>query len=73
MTQYIVTHERGIMGVIADSEEEAREQYYNSIEGMVGHYLKICGCFGPKSPIDRTKVSQIVSIEEGGKIDEKGG
>ena len=68
MTQYIIHHEKGVMAVLANSEKEAEEQYYESLEGMIGHYLKICGCFGPKSPIDRTKVSQIISIERRGKV-----
>lgn len=64
MNHYIVTHEKGVMTVIANSKQEAEEQYYKSIEGMIGHHLGICGCSGPKRPLDRTKVSQIVRIDK---------
>ena len=61
---YKVWHEKGSMMVYAENEEEAIEAYYESVEGMIGHHLKICGCFGEKKPLDRSKVNKIIKIEE---------
>lgn len=68
--RYVVMDEKGgRMQVIAESAEGARDAFYDSIEGCVGHYLKICGCFGPKQKLDRSKFVQITKIERIG--DEK--
>ena len=70
---YAVYHENnGCMNVIANSEEEAREQFYRSIESCIGHHLKICGCYGEKKPMDRSKIVQITKVEMVGMIDDKG-
>ena len=61
---YLVSHEKGSMNVFADSEEEATEAFYESIEGMIGHHLKICGCFGEKQHMDRSKIVRITKIEK---------
>ena len=63
--RYVVSHENGgSMMVLANTEEEAREAFYESIEGCIGHHLKSCGCFGEKKPIDRSKVVRITKIEK---------
>ena len=61
---YLVSHENGSMHVFADSEEEAVDAFYESIESVIGHHLKICGCFGPKKPLDRSKIVRIIKIEK---------
>jgi len=68
--RYVVWHEKGgCMQVFAESEEGARDAFYDSIESCVGHQFKICGCFGPKQKLDRSKFLQITKIERIG--DEK--
>jgi len=66
---YKVTHERdGYIVVIADDAEDAVDKYYESIESMIGHQLRICGCFGEEKPLDRSKVLGIKKIEYIGKL-----
>ena len=54
-----VTHERGAMMVIAKDKDDAVDQFYESISSVIGHTLKICGCFGDPKPIDRLEPNQI--------------
>ena len=61
---YKVWHEKGGYIVVqAKSMADAPEEYYKALESMLGHYLKTCGCFGERQPIDRDKVFRIERIE----------
>lgn len=50
------------MTVLATDEGDAIEKYYQAIESCIGHTLKICGCFGPKQPLNRSKVTRPVKV-----------
>ena len=50
--------------LLAENADDAVEEYYKSVASMIGHHLKICGCFGPKKLIDRSKLSAPNKIEE---------
>jgi len=63
MTHYKLTLENGGSHLVfAETEEEATEAYYESIKSIIGHQLRICGCFGPEQPLDRSKITGIVSM-----------
>jgi acetyl-CoA carboxylase carboxyltransferase component len=62
---FIVWHEKGgFVHVLASDEEDAIEQFYEAISSMIGHTLKICGCFGEEKPLDRSKVIRPIKVEE---------
>lgn len=64
MKVYRVHHEAGgYTQVFAENEDGAVEAYYAALEGILGHHLKICECFGEKKPIDRTKVARPTRVE----------
>ena len=65
MKNFFVFHEKGgYIHVIAQDKEDALEKYYEALEGIMGHQLKICGCFGDKKPIDRSQVLKPVRVVE---------
>ena len=65
---YVVHHENGgTMQVYATDEDDAIEQYYHTLESILGHHLKICDCYG-KKPIDRSKVARPLRVEKVGKL-----
>lgn len=45
-----------IFPVLANDGESAVDAYYESLHSMIGHLHKLCECFGPKKPIDKSKV-----------------
>ena len=56
LNAYQVDHEKGgYIVVFAKDEEDAIDQYYESIKNIIGHQLKICSCYGDK-PLGRSKV-----------------
>lgn len=70
--QFRVFHNRGgSISVFAQDKEDAIEEYYRSLESIIGHHLKICGCFGERKPIDRKLVARPTKIEEIGPWQEQ--
>jgi len=64
LRHFKVFHEKGgFFLVLAKNETDAIEQYYHSLESIIGHQLKICGCFGERKPIDRNEVLRPVKVE----------
>lgn len=65
LKQFFVWHEKGgYVHVFARDSEDAVEKYYESIESVIGHYMKICACFGEPKHLDRSKVIKPTRVEE---------
>ena len=69
MKRYKVTAENNaVMNVLAENETEAKEAYWVSLHGILGHQYQVCECFGDPKPLDRNQFSKPVKVEEQGRI-----
>lgn len=63
--RFLVINEIGAqINVIAKNKIDAVDQYYNSMKSILGHQMKICGCFGLEKPLDRSKIWKPVRVIE---------
>ena len=65
MKQYRVVSENGSQTtVFAENELQAKERYWDALEGMFGHDEGCCDCFIHRRPFPREKYSQPISVME---------
>ena len=65
MKQYLVKNDVGnSITVFAENEEDALEQYWKSLESILGHVESCCSCFDNPKSFPREKYAQPISVQE---------
>lgn len=65
MKQYIVKNDAGnSLTVFAINEQNALEEYWKSLESILGHVEGCCKCFDNPKCFPRDKYAQPISVQE---------